>query len=305
MELNLEIRSYVNPKALFNLNRLADLVSIYAPSRHEEAVAQYLIPILEKHCYRIERDSEGNVCAWRRGEAEADTVLLCAHMDTVSFPQAELSYLIEDGYLKLDQSKIPRETDRGGPQPAVLGADDRAGIEAILSILDHYSGPLNLRILFSTKEEVGGEGVFDIDKRFLEEVTFGLVLDRRNTGDIVTRIEGLHLAPKPLIKHVRNCALKMNIRNVREVAGSFSDAYFLVRRNRVPCLNLSTAYFFPHSYREVLDLYGYDDCIGWYLDILDSYTNYVFNPPARESSPILTHATKSIAEQILYKREIQ
>ena len=269
--MEITVKGYVNPYARFNLNRLIDLVSIYAPSRMEEPVATFLQPYLESLCSRIERDKEGNLCAYRFGDKDADTILLCSHMDSVFFPELERTILIEDGYLKLDQNKLPREAERGGTKPAVLGADDRAGIEIILSILEQYDGPLNLRALFTTREEVGGEGIFDVDKHFIEGVRCGLVLDRRNTGDIITRIEGLHLAPRSFIQHVHAVGLSLNIRELREVAGAFSDTYFLVRRNNIPCLNISTGYFFPHSSKEYLDLYAFDNCIAWVSRILESY----------------------------------
>ncbi|MCL2548227.1 MAG: hypothetical protein FWE76_03580 [Symbiobacteriaceae bacterium] len=269
--MELTIKGYINPYARFNLQRLFDLVSIYAPSRMEEPVVHYLKPLLEKLCIDIRQDKEGNLFGERPGDADADTILLCSHMDTVFFPEIERTIFVEDGYLKLDQNKLPREPERAGVRPAVLGGDDRAGIEIILSVLEHYDGPLNLRVLFTTREEIGGEGVYDVDKSFLQDVRCGLVLDRRNTGDIVTRIEGLNLAPRSFIQHVHQAGKAVNIREMREVAGSFSDTYFLVRRNRIPCLNLSTAYFFPHTAKEMLDLYAFDSCIAWVLRILDTY----------------------------------
>lgn len=276
------VRGYVKPYTRFNLDRLVELTSIYAPSKMEEPVAQYVIPYLEKSCTNIERDSEGNLCAWRSGDSGADTVLLCSHMDTVFFPELERFFQVENGYLQLDHSKLPREPERGEVRPAVLGGDDRAGIEMILSILEHYDGPLNLRILLTTREEIGGEGVFDVKRSFLEGVRFGLVLDRRNTGDIITKINNVTLATRQLAQYVRRCGEMQNVRELRETVGAFSDAYFLARRNQIPCVNLSVAYFYPHTSKEKIDLYAYDDCMGWVLRILDDYRPEYMDGPAIE-----------------------
>ena len=275
--MNYMIRGYVKPYARFNLDRLVELAAIYAPSKMEEPVAQYLIPILERYCTSIQRDAEGNLCAWKPGDSGADTVLLCSHMDTVFFHELERVFEVEDGFLQLNQSKLPREPERGVPRPAVLGGDDRAGIEMILSILELYDGPLNLRVLFTTREEIGGEGIFDVKRDFLEGVKFGLVLDRRGTGDIITRISSTNLAPRSLISYVRHCGEVQNIRDLRETVGSFSDAFFLARRHRIPCVNLSVAYFYPHTSKEKIDLYAYDDCMGWVLRILDGYNPHILD----------------------------
>ncbi|MCL2498153.1 MAG: M28 family peptidase [Symbiobacteriaceae bacterium] len=269
------VKGYVNPYARFNLNRLIDLVAIYAPSKMEEPVAEYLIPILTPHCTHIERDKEGNLCAWKPGDSGTDTIVLCAHMDTVFFPEMERHFLVEDGYLMLDQSQLPRETERGVVRPVVLGGDDRAGIEMILALVEHYNGPLNLRLLFTTREEIGGQGMHDVNPNFLEGVTCGLVLDRRNSGDIVSRIEGRTLGSKSFVQYVRHCGEQVGVRELREVGGAFSDAYFMSRRNRIPCLNLSVGYYFPHTPKEKMDLYAFNDCVGWGLRILDNYRSSI------------------------------
>ena len=269
--MNLVTKGYIKPYNRFRLQRLVELCDIYAPSKQEEPVAQYVAPLLAQYCHRIERDDAGNLCAWRKGDVSADTVLLCCHMDTVFFPEIERFFMVNDGYLRLDKNKLPLEPDRGGRRPAVLGGDDRAGIEVILSVLETYIGPLNLRILLTTREEIGGEGMHDVDKSFLEGVNFGLVLDRRNSGDIISRIERVTLASKPLVNYVYRCGETQGIRDLRETVGAFSDAYFLARRNRIQCLNLSVAYYYPHTALEIIDLYAFDDCVGWVMRILDDY----------------------------------
>src|SRR5665647_354670 len=165
--------------AAFNLERLIKLVDLYGPPKLERPVADYLEPLLAKYCSEINRDEIGNLYAVRQGEAGASTVLLSSHQDTVFFPEQERFYLVENGYLQLDRNLLERERYSGAIRAVVLGGDDRAGIEIILSILETYLGPLTLKIILSTREEIGGEGIQDARREFFRDINFGLVLDRK------------------------------------------------------------------------------------------------------------------------------
>jgi len=73
------------------------------------------------------------------------------------------------------------------------------------------------------------------------------------------------------VQYIRHCGELQNVRNLRETGGAFSDSYFLARRHKVPNVNLSVGYYLPHTSKENLDLYAFDNCIGWVLRILDNY----------------------------------
>ena len=62
------------------VNAFCDLVQIDSPSDEEEAVAQHLIPQLERLGLQVARDAHGNVIATEEGE---NRLLLSAHLDTV------------------------------------------------------------------------------------------------------------------------------------------------------------------------------------------------------------------------------
>ncbi|MCE5196016.1 MAG: hypothetical protein LLG09_02660 [Negativicutes bacterium] len=257
--------------AAFNLERLIKLVDIYGPPKMEKPVADYLEPLLSKYCTEISRDEIGNLYAVRKGEAGAATVLLSCHQDTVFFPSQERFYLVENGYLLLDRNLLERDRYSGAVRAVVLGGDDRAGIEIILSILETYQGPLTLKIILSTREEIGGEGIQDARREFFRDVGFGLVLDRKSSGDIITAIENQTLSTKKLAQHVLRSGQKLDIRDLRETAGSYSDAYFLSKRFKVDCVNLSVGYYQPHTSLERIDLYAFNNCVRWVIDILETY----------------------------------
>lgn len=257
--------------AAFNLERLIKLVDLYGPTKLEKPVADYLEPLLAKYCTEISRDEIGNLYAIRQGETGAPTVLLSSHQDTVFFPSQERSYVVENGYLQLDRDLLERDRYSGAIRAVVLGGDDRAGIEIILSILETYQGPMTIKIILSTREEIGGEGIQDAHREFFRDVSFGLVLDRKFSGDIITTIENQTLCTKKLAQHVLLSGLRLDIKDLRETVGSYSDAYFLSKRFKVDCVNLSVGYYQPHTSLERIDLYAFNNCVRWVKDILETY----------------------------------
>lgn len=76
----------------------------------------------------------------------------------------------------------------------ILGADDRAGIAAILELLErlprtNFSG--SIKVAFTVEEETGLCGARGIDQEFIRDVDAAIVLDRRGTRDIVTGCRGM------------------------------------------------------------------------------------------------------------------
>lgn len=254
------------PNARFNLRRLHDLISVYGPSKQEQDIACLAGQLLTEHCTDIESDNEGNLYAIRHGEKGADTVVLCSHMDTVFFPPQERQIIVDDGYMQLGGITLQHNI-AGTP---VLGGDDRAGMELIFSVLEQYEGPLNIKVLFTVREEIGGQGMHDANRSFLEGTNFGLVLDRKHSGDVVTIIERRRLCDRDLTNRILKAGRYARVRDLNVTDGAFSDAYFLSRRFGVPCANLSVGYYHPHSPMERVDLYAMNDSVRWVQAILDS-----------------------------------
>ncbi|MGE5652657.1 MAG: hypothetical protein ACM3ZQ_00120 [Bacillota bacterium] len=264
MAIRLTDLAFTNSR--FNIRRLHDLVAVYGPSKQEQEICTLAGQLLSEHCTDIETDNEGNLYAIRRGEAGADTVLLCAHMDTVFFPPQERVIVTEDGYMQLGGITL-QNSIAGTP---ILGGDDRAGMEIILSILESYQGPLNIKVLFTVREEIGGQGMHDANRSFLAGIGFGLVLDRKHSGDVVTIIERKRLCDRKLTNRILKAGRFAHVRDLNVTDGAFSDAYFLSRRFQVPCANLSVGYYHPHSPMERIDLHALDDSVRWVQAILDS-----------------------------------
>jgi tripeptide aminopeptidase len=107
----------------------------------------------------------GNILVRVPGNTPGPTVLLCAHMDTIA-PTEGMVPVLRDGVI----------TSNG---ETVLGADDKAGIAILLSVLaDLQGGGLphsDLEMLFTVQEEVGLVGAKCLHAEL--KAAFGYVLD--------------------------------------------------------------------------------------------------------------------------------
>lgn len=139
------------------------LLGINAPSCQEGPVAAFvrealadLGPTIVTDDADIALDAEtGNMIVRLPGTVDAEPILFCAHLDTVE-PTRGLVIVEKDGVFRTDGTTI-------------LGADDRAGVAAILEAVRalRESGAAHppLELAFTIAEEVGlmGSQVMDYD----------------------------------------------------------------------------------------------------------------------------------------------
>ncbi len=172
---------------MINQKRLVDAfleyVQISSPTKSEGAFAKHIKSILESLGFDVLIDDAGpkvgsdtgNLIAKIKGTVESDPILFSCHMDTVS-PGVNIKPIIKDEIIYSDGTTI-------------LGADDKAGIAAIIEAfkiikenkLPH--GPIE--ISFSVFEEGGLHGAKNLDfKGFKSKRAF--ILDSGgNPGQIV------------------------------------------------------------------------------------------------------------------------
>ena len=146
----------------------------------------------------------------------------------------------------------------------VLGADDRAGVYAILEIVEKCikaNQPLPY-ILFTNYEECGGLGVkqFCKDKIAVNveaDIWLMIELDRRGVNDAVYYSE-----PEAEVKTIVESV------GYDEAWGSYSDVSTLSNHNDIAHVNLSIGYFNEHSSKEILVLSVVDYAIENVLTIM-------------------------------------
>ena len=101
------------------------LVKIPSPSMAEGAVAKKIIEILTEAGIKTRKDSYGNVYAeYDGGNQDKPPLLLSSHMDVVG-DDSPVNIVERDGFIETDKTRT-------------LGADDKAGVAAILKHIFGY-----------------------------------------------------------------------------------------------------------------------------------------------------------------------
>ena len=157
-------------------------------------------------------------------------IALVAHMDTVfKIPVSDLYYDKQKGVLW---------------SPEGLGADDRAGIFAIIKILQDGYRP---SIILTTGEESGGLGASALvethPKCPIPNLKYMIQLDRHGTNDCVF----YDCYCPEFVNYVESFGFC-------ERWGSFTDISFLMPEWQIVGVNLSVGYEDEHSHSEILNI---------------------------------------------------
>jgi tripeptide aminopeptidase len=160
------------------------LASLNSPSRREAPVAAYLVKRLGElgremtvdDSFALTGSDTGNIIVRVAGNAAGPTILLCAHMDTVG-PTEGMTPVIRDGIIYSNGE-------------TVLGADDKAGIAIILTVLaELQAGDVphgGIEVVFSVQEEVGLYGAKHLQADL--QADFGYILDSsEEVGSIINQ----------------------------------------------------------------------------------------------------------------------
>ncbi len=140
-----------HPSAEALVTTLCRLVRIDSPSGSEQAIAEELARDLAGLGLEVDQDQTGNVVG--RLDGVGEPLALAAHMDSVQ-PCIGIEPVVRDGFVRSSGE-------------TVLGADDKAGLSAILELLRHLAQsdaphrPVD--VLFTVGEEVGMTGAKAVD----------------------------------------------------------------------------------------------------------------------------------------------
>ncbi len=129
--------------------------------------------------------------------------------------------------------------------PSGAGFDDRAGIYAILKILEDGFRPC---IIFTTGEEIGGVGAYKLThlfptNPFVKDTKFLIQLDRMGKDDCVF----YKCNNKPFIKKIESYGF-------REEQGTYTDISIIAPKWGIAAVNLSVGYYDEHTHAERLYL---------------------------------------------------
>ena len=193
----------------------------------------YLHSAIRSKHYTIYTDDDNYIFAVPK--KASNHVMLVSHIDTVSRPKKVVLH---------ENNGVLRNLN------GVLGADDRAGVFAVLEIVEKSikaNQPLP-NLLFTNYEETGGVGVRQFCKDKIAQnvetdIWLMIELDRRGVNDAVYYSDP-ELAVKDLVDAV----------GYKEAWGSYSDVSTLSDHNDIAHVNLSIGYFNEHSKDEILVL---------------------------------------------------
>lgn len=208
-------------------------------SSQENSLLKTLPEFLKKHYKKIYANEK---FIYAVGEVP---VLLVAHLDTVfSHPVRELYHDKEQHVLW---------------SPQGLGADDRAGVFAILEIIQRGYRP---SILFTTQEETGAKGakfLLTKHRKPMSNFNFMIELDRQGYNDCVF----YDLDNPEFEKYISSFGFNVEV-------GIFSDITLIAPGWKIPGVNLSIGYQHEHSLGEVLHYDHMYETIDKVCKILDA-----------------------------------
>lgn len=142
--------------------------------------------------------------------------------------------------------------------PEGLGADDRAGVYAIIQIVEKGLRP---SIILTTNEEIGALGARALGQIEcpIKDLKYVIELDRQGKDDCVFYDCG----NEDFYDYIKNFGFNFNI-------GTYSDIKFFCPQWDVAAVNLSIGYFEEHSYAEYLNVDYLLDTIQKVINILNS-----------------------------------
>jgi len=161
------------------LDNFLTLINIPSEAGEEQEIITYIVKRLKQHTRFIKintlkenkNKNYGNVIAKIKGNPKLKPIMFCAHLDTVS-PSKNINPQILNNIIKTDGTTI-------------LGADDKAGVAAILTLLRLiHKDKLTtcpIELVFTIGEEIGLVGAKNLDFSQIDS-KIGFVLD--SDGDI-------------------------------------------------------------------------------------------------------------------------
>ncbi len=166
------------------INEFIELVQIDSETKHEAEIAKVLtnkftqlgLDVVEDDSKERTGHGAGNlICTMKGNNQDADPIYFTSHMDTV-VPGKGIKPIIEDGYITSDGSTI-------------LGADDKAGIAAMLETIrvlkENNIGHGDIQFIITVGEESGLVGAKELDASLIN-AKYGYALDSNGkVGEIV------------------------------------------------------------------------------------------------------------------------
>lgn len=275
---------------------LKDLYLLRSYSGFEEPVRRYIQVFLEK--LKIPYiNYNGNILGFNHPGAP----LFSAHMDMVNTERYKLKnqeYLVNPYLFTIDaDTNIRLYRDKEQKVQTSLGADDKNGIWLILNLLKDEQ---KINFAFCHSEEIGGHGSKQIIEdeelaTFIEGCRYGIIVDRRNAGDIIGYNNEYCLALDDRLEAFS----KEKGFNFKTTTGSVSDANQFSQL--IECVNISCGYYEAHSSREYTNLNELWDTYLFCEAMLDDFNYHSVSPQRMRTFKKITKPPYKKEETTYYK----
>lgn len=253
------------------MTALGELLKLYSfESVHgtddEKAIADWICEWLDKNNITGYKRTGNNI--YRLGNV--DYPILSAHLDQVKTNGKAARFFMNA------EEKIIAFNDKW--EQTSLGADDKNGVWVILQALKEFGKDLNF--IISEGEESGCVGIKALETaKILDEIDaqqFCIVLDRRGNKDMLKSGAGTTFC-STLAQDLCNFLYQ----DFEVTAGSISDTATICKH--CESVNMSVAYFNPHSATEMTDFSRLKVIAGYIIDIVDNFVHYS-TPPKQYST---------------------
>lgn len=222
---------------------LNDALNIFGPSKEEDEIRDYVVQQLTPFVDKLIVDNYGNILSYKSyGSGQGPVILLNAHLDTVPHT--------------VEGREVIKEGNIWSSSEGPLGADDRAGVAALLTIakyLQQSNFQGKVHFVFTVEEEIGLRGANHIFGPYLWNIDYALVLDRRGKGDIIVRNWSMDFCEESYGKFIEIIAQEEGLYDWKTTTGGSSDTVIWAR-NGIQSANLSIGYQQEHTDSETLNI---------------------------------------------------
>ena len=245
---------------------------------HESTNEHDMISFILNYCYKIPHltfavDSERNLFITKNTTNPENYACIVAHMDTVHNFTTARELIIRDGVISAQYIK--------SGLPCGLNADDCNGILVALQLLETLP---NLKVCFTTQEEIGGKGadVAADNIEFFLDVRYLIQADRRGNDDLITHTNGITSASEKFVEDIQPL---MDKYNYSEGTGTFTDVGVLADELLISGVNVSCGYYNEHTLKENCNISELNNCLNFIYDIIVSLDNQdtMYSIPAQKS----------------------
>ena len=245
-----------------NLNLLKRLYLIDHPSGNEGTMISFIL----NYCYKIphltfEIDDEKNLFITKNTTNPDSYACVVAHTDGVNEFYTNRELVLNENILSARY--IPTKLQCG------LNADDSNGICCALQLLEIFP---NLKVLFTSQEEIGGTGATTACENYLffTDVRYCIQADRRGKSDLIVHTNGIESADSKFVEDISDL---METYGYSENTGTFTDIGIIAEKLQISGVNISCGYYNEHFPTEVCNIDELQNCLNFMYSIVKKLDN--------------------------------